>query len=447
MAKLELYYIYNLFFMPKLFLCVDPGGSQTKIIYQLTKDKKPRYLLMPPEVEQIKESNLKRYLEKESSMSNPSAIRQAYLEVKDRTFVVGYFASKFDPEDRLQEIKYENALYKTLAAVGVIAEQSQLNPKKISLQLAVLLPWNEYEDRAKFYNKLKEYLSNFVFRGQSFSVQLDKFICRPEGGGLAAIHTRKKGSDWQQDKKLSILMFGHRNITALCFEYGELTGDSPLIGFSKFLDNVISRTSGLDRDRIASAIFKGLESDLTDIYYYSDYAKHTSYPDWNDLDAIKELANAKDEDLQQQEIKEVCQAIEAATSEYWTTVSKWLTRVFPADLDSVVISGGASRFLEPDLEKHFNCEHEYKYEGGSYSRDRYRRLESYRSDDPDKHFTPMVWGAGFTKEIEDILALSGKSEAENSLSYRLVDAYGLFDLLISKNQKKAQKRVSKSTIH
>ena len=82
MAKLELYYIYNLFEMPKLFLCVDPGGSQTKIIYQLTRDKKPRYLLMPPEVEQIKESNLKRYLEKESSMSNPSAIRQAYLEVK-----------------------------------------------------------------------------------------------------------------------------------------------------------------------------------------------------------------------------------------------------------------------------------------------------------------------------------------------------------------------------
>lgn len=85
---------------------------------------------MPPEVEQIKEDNLKRYLEKESSMSSPSAIRQAYLEVKERTFVVGYFASKFDPEDRLQEIKYENALYKTLAAVGVIAEQSQLNPKK-----------------------------------------------------------------------------------------------------------------------------------------------------------------------------------------------------------------------------------------------------------------------------------------------------------------------------
>ena len=430
--------------MPKLFLCVDPGGSQTKIIYQLPKDKKPKYLLMPPEVEQIKESNLKRYLEKESSMSNPSPIRQAYLEVNKRTFVVGYFASKFDPEDRLQEIKYENALYKTLAAVGVIAESSKLNPKKISLQLGVLLPWNEYEDRKKFYKKLKEYLNDFVFRASTYSVELDKFICRPEGGGLAAIHTRKKGSDWQQDKKLGILMFGHRNITALCFEYGELTGDSPLIGFSKFLDNVISRTSGLDRDRIASAIFKGLDSNETDIYRSSDYAQYTFYPEWNELDAIKELANAKDKDLQQQEIKDVCQAITVATSEYWATVSKWLTRVFPADLDLVVISGGASRFLEPDLEKHFNCEHKYEIKDGSYPRYTYRRMGGYQPYESKRHFTPMVWGAGFTKEIEEILALDGLSEAENSLSYRLVDAYGLFDLLISKNQKKAQKVSSKT---
>ena len=129
-------------------------------------------------------------------------------------------------------------------------------------------------------------------------------------------------------------------------------------------------------------------------------AKHTSYPDWNEFDAISKLANAKDKDLQQQEITDVCQAFEAATSEYWTTVSKWLNRVFPAALDSVVISGGASRFLEPDLEKHFNCEHKYKYErvNGSYSNYAYFRTGEYRSDDPDKHFTPIIWGAGFADE-------------------------------------------------
>ena len=424
--------------MPKLFVCVDPGGSQTKIIYQMTKDEKPSYLLMTPEVEEISEENLKRYLDKESIMSNPSPIRQAYLLVNRQTFVVGYFASKFDPEDRLQEIKYENALYKTLAAVGVIAESNQLNPKKISLQLAVLLPWNEYEDRSKFYQKLKEYLNDFVFRGQSYSVELDKLICRPEGGGLAAIHARKKGSDWQQNKKLGILMFGHRNITALNFEYGDLSGDSPLIGFSKFLDNVIERTSGLDRDRIASAIFQGLESTKSENYENSRSASQTFYPEWSKLDAIDQLANAKNSDLRAQEIKNVDEAIDIAAEEYWTTVSKWLNRVFPNDLDEVVISGGASRFLEPYLEKYFNCEHIYEKNESSYYRP-YSRTGKYEPIETNRHFTPMVWGAGLTKEIEEILALDGEQEAVDSLSYRLVDAYGLFDLLISKNQKRAKR--------
>ncbi|MGF1591096.1 MAG: ParM/StbA family protein [Pleurocapsa sp.] len=424
--------------MPKIFVCVDPGGSQTKIICQQTKDEKPSYLLMAPFVEEISEDNLKRYLDKESSMSNPSSIRQAYLKVNKRTFVVGYFASLFDPEDRLSEIKYENALYKTLAAVGVIAESNQLNPKKISLQLAVLLPWNEYEDRSKFYQKLKEYLNDFVFRGESYSVELDKFICRPEGGGLAAIHTRKQGSDWQQNSKLGILMFGHRNITALNFEYGDLTGDSPLIGFSKLIDNVIERTSGLDRDRIAKAIFQGLESTKSERYENPRSASQTFYPEWSKLDAIDQLANAKDSDLRRQEINDVGEAIDIATEEYWLTVSKWLNRVFPDDLDSVVISGGASRFLEPNLERYFNCEHICKKNESSYYRP-YSRTGKYQPLKDHLHFTPIVWGAGLTQEIEEILALDGEKEAENSLSYRLVDAYGLFDLLISKNHQKAKK--------
>lgn len=430
--------------MPSFFVCLDPGGSQTKVIYQLPRDEKPRYLLMAPEVEEIAEDNLHRYLAKESKMSNPSPIRQSYLEVNQKTFVVGHFASKFDPEDRLPEIKYENALYKALAAVGVIAELNGLNPQKISLQLAVLLPWNEYEDREKFSRKLAAYLKDFVFRGQSYSVKLDKFSCRPEGGGLAAIHTKKQGKEWQQNKRLGILMFGHRNITALNFEYGDLTGGSPLIGFSKFLDNVIERTSGLDRERIASAIFQGLEAKKIVMYEDLRSASQTFYPNWSKLDAIQTLANAKDDDLRQQEIEEVCEAIDIATEEYWLTVSKSLNRMFPHNLDEVVISGGASRFLSPDLERYFNCRHTCDQRGSSYYPS-YLRLGKYEPLKSEQHFTPIIWGAGLTQEIAEILDLDGEKEAENSLSYRLIDAYGLFDLLLSKHHSQGKRSVSRNT--
>lgn len=381
-------------------------------------------------------------------MSKPAPDRQAYLKVNEQTFVVGHFASKFDPEDRLQEIKYENAIYKILAAVGVVAEQNKFTKKKISLHLAILLPWNEYTDRKRMHDKLQKSLQEFSFRGKSYSVKLDKFICRPEGGGLVAIHTKKKGSQWQQEKKLGVLMCGHRNITGLNFEYGELTGDSPLIGFAFFLDNVIDRTSGLNRERIASAIFQALESNEKEQdreYKNEKHAKQNFYPCWSEQEAIENLANAKDDELRTKEVEEAHEAINTACEEYWQTVSKWLDKTFPEDLDSVIISGGASRFLEPDLERYFNCQHCYKSERLNYYSCRYTRTGGYEKLKPERHFTPIVWGADFTDEIVDILGLNGKKERENSLSYRLIDAYGLFDLLVAKNFQKVQKTSAEVT--
>lgn len=235
-------------------------------------------------------------------------------------------------------------------------------------------------------------------------------------------------------------MCGHRNITALNFEYGELIGDSPLIGFANFLDDVIERTSGLDRERLALAIFKAIESEES-LKKYKDtkYAKQNFYPYWAEKEAIKALANAKDSELRKKEVKDIYEAIEQARKDYWEKVSKWLQRAFSQDLDTVIVSGGASRFLKPSLERYFNCEYRYEWEGGSYSYKTYVRTGGYTRLDNEKHLTPIVWGANFTAEITEILNLEGTEEQNDSLSYRLVDAYGLFDLLIAKNLKKVQK--------
>ena len=64
--------------MTKIEVCVDPGGSQTKVIYRVKSSERPRSLLFEPELEEIASENLTRYLERESVMSNPPAVRQAY---------------------------------------------------------------------------------------------------------------------------------------------------------------------------------------------------------------------------------------------------------------------------------------------------------------------------------------------------------------------------------
>ncbi len=73
--------------------------------------------------------------------------------------------------------------------------------------------------------------------------------------------------DWLRSLQLGVLMFGHRNTTALYFERGQLKlGDSPLLGFADMLDQVVEMTSGLDRERLAQAIFAARYAALDKVY-------------------------------------------------------------------------------------------------------------------------------------------------------------------------------------
>ena len=171
-------------------------------------------------------------------------------------------------------------------------------------------------------------------------------------------------------------------------------------------------------------------------------AQRRSHPDWCKLSAISKLVNAKEQNLRAQEIADVSNAIALAGAEYWLKVSKYLERNFPEDLDEIIVSGGASRFLESYLEKHYNCK--LKIARVDNEDLKYRTRE-YEPLDPNKHFVPIVWGAGSVEEITNILDLQGEKEAQESLSYRLVDVFGVFDLLLSKNQKKPKKTTSKTT--
>ncbi len=434
--------------MSDIYLCLDPGGSQTKIIYQLKGEQSPNFFLMSPEVEEISESKLNNYMSTIGWIGNPSLKNQAWLKVNDKIFVVGAFATKFDPDDRLGELKYENALYKVLAAVGVLVKARGLSTrKKLSLQLAILLPWNEYSDRKRFQARIEELLKSFDFQDSDLRVKLDKFVCRPEGGGLAAIRILQNGVGWLRTKRLGVLMLGHRNTTALYFESGELkSGDSPLIGFSQFLDSVIERTSGLDRDSLSSALFGGLRrlinseisskdrekcvyQFMSDDGYYRNFA-YRVHPLWREVTEIQSLASAKDTQLRLSEIEDISTAIEVATVEYEEKLQRWLGKSFPEDLDEVIISGGAVPFLEPILEEYFNCCLNLS-SIPSYSQKELNSLyESYRARSSKKHFTKIVWGAGVHQHLEKVLSLNESRGRESFLRFLLMDAYGLFDYLI-----------------
>ena len=426
-----------------LNLSIDFGGSGSKVIYQFGGGKL-QYMMLPPGLEEVSKEDFKRYKDLQIWRGEPKPESDAWLEWKGSIYVLGDFALEFAAQDRIKERKYENALYKALAIIGIILEWHQVGGKKrkaespkIILHLAMLLPWNEYNDNERFAKQLELMLKSFKFRGVAWDIALETFLCRPEGAGLLATRIKQKGKSWFQESTVALLMFGHRNTTCLYFDEGiRKISDSPLLGFSTFLDDVCLRVSGIERDQLAQAIFNSLCQSRHKIYFEN----RTQHPEWSNQSAIKSLATARDEQLRASEAKDIARAIDDAVPNYWFKIRKWLDISLPYLPDEVIVGGGAAVFLEPELEAYFNCE-------ASIACDAPKRREGER---PQKYqgrefsdYSNLVWLGDVQTQIEGIFQFGYHSRCNQLLSFRLLDAFGMMDQLkdtVKEAQQNAQQQ-------
>ncbi|WP_392476205.1 ParM/StbA family protein [Nostoc sp. C110] len=437
-----------------LAVSIDVGGSGTKIIYKANGWKEPQLIVMSPEVEQITKADFQRYQDNQVWNGMPLPEHQAYLEWQDSIFIVGEFALEFAAVDRIHERKYENALYKVLAAVGVILQKHNVAIKKrnaespkIILDLAFLLPWNEYNDHKRFFSQLQQMFKAFKFRGQAWDITLsENFLCRPEGAGLLGIYTKTKGVSWFQQNQVAILMLGHRNTTLLCFDKGiRKSADSPLLGFSSLLDDVCSRVSGIVRDQLAQAIFDALSEAKNEIYEYESPYMNTKHPNWRKLKAIQMLATARDESLRQRELEDIVVALVAATNAYWLRLKKWLEKNLQTWPKQIIIGGGAAAFIEPELEHYFNCvpcgTNEKKLFRGERAPS-YRQKTNYSQQEIGP-YAQLVWLSEINEQIERTFKIGfGPNQG---LAFRLIDCFGMMDQLLDKTKEVVKSDKSEKT--
>ncbi|MBW4455722.1 MAG: hypothetical protein KME55_25140 [Nostoc indistinguendum CM1-VF10] len=222
-------------------------------------------------------------------------------------------------------------------------------------------------------------------------------------------------------------MFGHRNTTALYFDRGQLKlGDSPLLGFANMLDIVLDMTSGLDRERLASAIFDARYTIINKVY--SKDRNHSARPNWITFDQIQALASAKDPSLREKEISHIVDAIRVATAQYWDKLKRWMDKILPRPLNEVIIGGGAAYHVEVELETYFNCAWQLK-KIDEYS-SVYERTGQYIPKDDKLPMIPMVWGSGFITQVQETFNLDEEQTYRYSTSARLVDCFGMFDYLL-----------------
>ncbi|MDZ8263518.1 ParM/StbA family protein [Nostoc sp. ChiQUE01b] len=371
--------------MSNLIVSFDPGASLTKIVYELATEGKPCLMTMEPEMLKLPQSSIDAYMSSRKGLESPKPVDEAWVsspaDGDTQCTVVGFLARQFSASARLDKLKYETSIHKALAVIGAIAQHNKL-PNRFSLSLTSLLPYGEYQNRQAFEQQLQSALKDFRFRGQRLRVKLERFECLPEGAGLAMIRQRQNGKEWFNAQTIAVLMFGHRNTSLLLFERGKMTaGYTNGLGFHQMVKRVIERTSGQDATALTSAIYAA-GSDIT-----------------ANNQAIRTLVKSREPKNIDYELQMIVNAIATAKAEYWSRLYDWLESTLPA-VNEVILSGGAALYLEQELQECF------------------QEISTY-------------WGADLQQQVQEVFKDKSNDychtfREQEALSFRLIDAFGLF---------------------
>jgi len=318
----------------------DPGYSLSKIVYQVNDEPK-QILWMPSEVKKVSESMLKRGFSRGTDPVTNAWIRTS---VDPSPVAVGFLAKNNFGMARIDLPKYQQAVYKILAAIGaIVAERKE---RTINLKLGVLLPYSEMGNGDDLELALKDVLKEFYFREKKIKVKMSDFEFVPEGYGLLMLALRQRGELWFNNSEVTVLMFGHRNSSCLNFKKGVLvkkhsaTSD---IGFARFSDWLIEQRPGLKADSIAKKL-----TELALIYLDRTPEKMEFKATSSQVQFLaKEAGYRGSRDYQL-----LADAIVAVRNDYWDLLSEWLESVIPLSSTDLIVAGGASILFREKITRH-----------------------------------------------------------------------------------------------
>ena len=415
------------------YVCIDTGNSGTKIVYSFPETTKIHSLFMSSALAEVSLERMENQLKRSNWIGSPQLEQQAWIKNGDSLVAVGGLAERFSPADRRSEPKYENALYKILAAIGIIVETHSLSKgKQFKIQLGLLLPWDEYRDQERLVAQLKKLASGYEFRGRKIRVKIQSCICYPEGGGIMMSRARAKGGSWLKKQRLGILMLGDRNCTALRFESGIVKdGASPLIGFSFLLDRIIEDSPCLlSREKLSRAIFQGIECSKR----WTSKSDDSGRPLWQELPSIQALATARDENLRKGEIEDIGKAITIQSIEWEEKLINLLRQLFPEPLTELNVGGGSLSFFTPFIKEYFN--YDFAPPVNSNPSPLNTRGRS----------TPVLDSAGVIKEVAEALQFRSSTDIESAYSSRFADVFCLLQGIVAQENKRKAAAQAKTKV-
>lgn len=319
--------------LPELRIAFDPGSSLTKCVYSVNQGK-AKLMMMEPDVISLPSSSVA-HIQSESLRPEDQAWVQLSRESPD-VQICGFLANSFASVERLRLPKSDHALYKLLAAIGVIAQKEGI--ERFSLQVTMLLPYGEMTSGEGVKGELAESVRKFYFQRKLLRGKLESFGWLVEGSGMIHQVLRNCGWDWFTTHRTVVFMMGYRNLSCITFNRGMAEGEHSStgnFGFVRLIDRIIARTSGQDRAALIEAIYKiGTDIAVDNVH-------------------LRGLIKSERPEKQEAEAKLLAEAIAIARHEYWTNVHTWIESVIPQHIDRLIVSGGTSLYLKSEINQQF----------------------------------------------------------------------------------------------
>ncbi len=364
--------------MTNLTVAADFGASLGRAMYA-NGSNQPELVLLAPELICLSKSSIETY-EKSLKLSASYPEDSAWVKVGQKYYVLGELAKyRFRVKPYVDEPKYNKAICQSLGIIGSILQRNKLSPH--GLNLAILLPYDEFKYKEEFEEQLRKSLLNFTFRGQDFSVKLNKFICLPEGSGLYLRgRAARKGELLPNPKEITIavIMIGYRNISLMVIDRGTIRlFETTMQGFAQMMVALKERVPVTNEQSLVEAICQARKGRGRRAFY--------------------QVAECRDASIRIKEVEKLERAVKEARAEYFDVVSDFLSvKLKPfKQVDEFVVGGGTANYLK-------------------------KELTSYLSKFP---WATITWTEAIEERVRHTFA---KQIDQYSLERRLCDVYGLF---------------------
>jgi len=362
----------------KLILSLDVGASLSKGIVTISigEETVTEIIEMGSDIFEI-DSQI---LMKQEYLDNTSPENRAWVakgvRKKVNAVAVGTLAKKFNDikDSQIEGVKYEYAVEKILAAIGVALERHGLRRDGVECYVNLLIPSDEKEGKNAIEKDLKKEIKKFQFSGEVIKASLLKLNCYAEGtGGLLYRIGQQENPAWANKVKLAILMMGHRNCSFLTIEKGGYSKiETVRIGYFDILSSIKTASIGQKMSDLEQIIPQISED--------------------NQEKCFRALVRGERESNQSDEIKKLEKSYNEAHLVYWQKLKQWIEAHMPTQIDEVLILGGAAAFFRSDLEEYLS-------------------------------WANLYWGDSAVGEITSLFP--EKFTTDRNLAYRYIDIYGI----------------------